>query len=346
MGRVRVGQVGLGWFGVIHQQVWSEVPGIEMVGVCDTDPAALAGKAGPRAQDQFHVLTSSPSRADDTARPMLRTPDLDELLAAGIDVLDVVVTEANHAACCRLALESGVDVIVEKPLALTSDEAEDLFALAERNGRNIYVGHVLRFDPRYVAMRQAYGGGELRHLSFERHFQASALDVYGRVHPVLAAAIHDVDVAVWWLDRQPDRVAAFGGYACGRVFPDTLTIVLRWDNGPMAVIQNSWHLAPENPYGFVYSATIQAVNQTLVTRNEPDVWIWGPGHAMSPDLFLWPDFAGVRSGALAAELTHFTQCVAQKNSSYRVPVDHVRMVARVSDAVMASLANNGIEVAL
>jgi predicted dehydrogenase len=352
MQALRVGQVGLGWFGSIHRSAWAQVPGVEIVGLCDTDEKALYGAAGPRAQDAFHELTGETDApgADEAAEadqaPVLRTTDLGDLLAAGIDLLDVVVTESAHAECARAALESGVDVVVEKPLALTSREVRELYDLAAARGRHIYVGHVLRFDPRYIALQQERRGGALRHLSLERHFQPSALDVYGRVHPVVAAAVHDIDVAVWCADRRPSTVTAYGAHFSGRQHPDDLTAVLRWDDGVTAVIQNSWHLAPANPFGFTFSTSVYTTQQTFVIRNEPDLWVWGPDRASSPDLFFWPQLAGARRGALVDELAYFARCARAGLPSQRPSAEHVRIVAEISDAVIASLAADSAAVHL
>jgi len=330
---VRVGVAGLGWFGRVHVDAWASVRGAAIVGLCDRDPAARAG-GGPAAQAQFHADVGGGAEPPLPGVP--RYAAVEELLARGVDLLDVVVTEEEHANCVRAALSAGVDVVVEKPLALTFGEAAELVALAEHLGRRIYVAQVLRFDPRHVALAEAVRGKALRHLSLSRHFQVSAHDVYGRIHPVLNAAVHDIDLAVWLVGRAPDRVSAFASHFLGRAQPDCLDLVLEWDGGLRAVIQNSWHLAPTCPYGFVFECVVHAAEGTYTVRNEPVIEEWS-GTVAAPELFFWPRYAGARHGALVAELQYTADCVAQGTASERVPLSDALQVMSTCQAAMDAL---------
>lgn len=333
---VRVGVVGLGFFGRTHLDAWGAVRGAEVVGVCDRNPDAFDLQT-KTAQESFHSDAGA-GRSIQFPAELARFAAVDALLSSGIDLLDVVVTEDQHEACVRAALEAGVDVVVEKPLALDLDGAMDLVRLAERNDRRIYVGQVLRFDPRHVALAEMVQGRPLRHLSLNRHFQTTAHDVYGRAHPVLNAAVHDIDLAVWLAGGAPERVTAFASRFLGREHPDCLDLVLEWGGGLRAVIQNSWHLAASCPYGFVFDCTVQAVDGTYVVRNEPVLQAWDAGGVTAPELFFWPRYAGARHGALVAELQHFADCAARGAASDRVPLADVLAVMSTCQAAMEALA--------
>ena len=333
---VRVGVVGLGWFGRIHVDAWGSVRDANLVGVCDRDPQAFAPD-GAAAQAEFHADAGSDGTPGIPA-DVRRHRSVEDLLASGIDLLDVVVTEDEHANCARAALESGVDVVVEKPLALTLQEATELVALAERHGARIYVGQVLRFDPRHIALAETVRGKTLRHLSLSRHFQTSAHDVYGRAHPILNAAVHDIDVAIWLVGRAPDRVSAFASHFLDRQNPDCLDLVLEWDGGLRAVIQNSWHLAHGCPYGFVFDCTVHAVEGTYIVRSEPVIQEWSATTVTAPELFFWPRYGGERHGALVAELQYVADCVARGVPSERVPIGDTLQVMSTCQAAMDALA--------
>lgn len=337
--RVRVGQVGLGWFGRIHASAWLAVPEVELVGVCDRDPTMLAPGVHHAAQSSFHIDAAE----IDLVLPdsVERHLDLDDLLASGIDVLDVVADEVEHAALVRRGLESGVHVVVEKPVALTAREVRELVALAERQDRHLYAGQVLRFDTRNVCVAGHLRRSELRHLSLQRNFQRSAHDVYGRVHPVFGAMVHDIDLAHWYVGRRPAAVSAFGSSFFGQPHPDVLDVVLHWDNGLRAVIQNSWHLAPSCPYGFEFECKVQSDSATLVIRNEPDVQVWNTDGVAFPEMHLWPSSYGQRTGALRVELEHFARCATAGRPSDRVPLEQVVWTAEVAEAVLAALDRPG-----
>jgi predicted dehydrogenase len=341
---IRVGVVGLGWFGRTHVDAWKSVRGAEIVGVCDRDPAAF-GQINTPAQNEFHQdagKDGTPGIPSDVRRH----DSVEDLLASEIDLLDVVVTEDQHASCVRAALNAGVDVLVEKPLALNLREAVELVALAERRGRRLYVGQVLRFDPRHVALAEMIEGHALRHMSFSRHFQSSAHDVYGRAHPVLNAAVHDIDLSIWFAGRAPNRVTAYASHFLRRPNPDTLDLVLEWDSGLRAVIQNSWHLAPTCPYGFIFDCTVHAVEGTYVVRNEPVVQEWSRTAVSAPDLFFWPRYGGDRQGALVAELQHVTDRVALQAPSERVPLTDALRVMSTCQAALDALATGETQIPL
>jgi predicted dehydrogenase len=333
--QVRVGVAGMGWFGRTHLDAWTSVHGATVVGVCDRDPAALRPHAD-HAQADFHT-DSGGDQAPEIRDDLSRYGTVAELLASGIDLLDVVVTEPEHETCVRAALEAGVDVIVEKPLALTLDAAVELVDVAKRLGRRIYVGHVLRFDPRHVALAESVRGQRIHHLSMARHFQTTAHDVYGRVHPVLNAAVHDIDLAVWLAGGAPDRVTAFASHHLGREHPDVLDLVLEWDGGPRAVIQSSWHLAASCPYGFMFDCVVHASDGTYLVRNEPVLQAWTTNAVTAPEMFLWPRQAGARAGALVAELQHFSECAARGEASARVPLADALAVMGTCQAALAAI---------
>jgi len=337
---LRVGLVGLGWFGRMHLDGWSAVRGAKVVGVCDRDPHALAA-VRPGAQGRFHRDAGSELSALPAELP--RYQSLDQLLQSGVDLLDVVVTEDEHEGCVRAGLEAGADVLVEKPLALTLEAAEDLEGLARQTDRRLFVGQVLRFDARHVALWEAAQGHTLRHLSLARAFQVSAHDIYGRAHPAFNAAVHDIDLAVWLVGSAPARVHAFASHFFGREHPDCMDLILEWDGGLRAVIQNSWHLAPSCPYGFTFDCVVHAGDATLTLRSEPVLQVWSDT-VEHPELYLWPRYGGSRAGALVAELQHVADCVRRGEESERVPLTQVLQVMATCQAAIDALASGRAEV--
>ncbi|MEU4338101.1 Gfo/Idh/MocA family oxidoreductase [Micromonospora lupini] len=333
---LRVGQVGLGWFGGIHAQTWPAVAGAELVAVCDADPTRLQPNGGGDAQDSFHV---------DAGHGQLRLPDsvarfndLDDLLGSGIDLLDVVVSEQAHADVVRRGLLAGVDVIVEKPIALDLADVRELIDVARTVGRNLYVGHILRFDVRNAALAGMVDAGGLRHMSFQRNFQTAAHQVYGRIHPVFGAAIHDIDLAVWYAGRRPNAISAFTSSFLGAATPDVLDIVLHWDDGLRAVIQNSWHVAAACPFGFEFECKVQTAGATYVLRNEPDLHVWDAAGVRAPEMHFWPLSGETRAGAIRAELQHYADCSRDGIASPRVPLEQVLWCAEIADTVITATA--------
>lgn len=169
---IRVAVVGAGEFGRNHVRVWRELEGAELVGIVDTDAdraARIAAEFGTR------VL-----------------PGLDALSAEYVEAVSLAVPTKEHARIgCRL-LESELDVLVEKPMAASLAEADELIAAAMRRGRILQVGHVERFNPAVTAVQSIVS----RPMFFEVHrlgiFTPRSLDI----DVVYDVMIHDLDIVL------------------------------------------------------------------------------------------------------------------------------------------------------
>jgi len=168
-GRVRVAVVGVGDFGRNHVRVYSELGESELVGVVDANTARAEAVAQEFSVPAFDNI---------------------EALAGKADAVSVAVPTTEHTRLgCRL-LEMGLDVLVEKPIAASLDEADELVRTAARCGRILQVGHLERFNPGLVAVMPMVK----RPLYFEVHrlgvFTPRSLDV----DVVYDVMIHDLDI--------------------------------------------------------------------------------------------------------------------------------------------------------
>lgn len=152
-GTTRIALVGAGFIAQVHLQALRSVRGVEVTAVCDSDP----GRAGRLArQAGAQVFT-----------------DLAEMLASGTcDAVHLLVPPLLHHRLAKQCLEAGVHVLVEKPLAMCPQEAEELGALAEAQGVLLGVNHNLTFDPCIERLRKAIKKGQLgrlEHLTVIHH---------------------------------------------------------------------------------------------------------------------------------------------------------------------------------
>ncbi|MBZ5503572.1 MAG: Gfo/Idh/MocA family oxidoreductase [Acidobacteriia bacterium] len=167
---MRVAVVGAGAFGRNHVRVWRELEGAELAGIVD----ANAGRARQVAAE-FNTRV---------------IPSLDALAAEGVSAVSLAVPTKEHARLgCRL-LDAGFDVLVEKPMASSLGEADQLIASAQRAGRILQVGHVERFNPAVAAAQKIIA----RPMFFEVHrlgvFTPRSLDI----DVVYDVMIHDLDI--------------------------------------------------------------------------------------------------------------------------------------------------------
>lgn len=176
MNPIRVGVAGVGHLGYHHARNYASLENVALVGVVDLDP-----ERGRKAAEDFHV-------------PWFKT--LDELLAAGVDAVSVSVPTSAHFETATQLLNAGVDVLVEKPLAATTQEAEQMVALAEQHERILQVGHIERFNGAVIALFDA-----IKHPRFIECHRLSPYPNRGQdVSVVLDLMIHDLEI-VLALDR-------------------------------------------------------------------------------------------------------------------------------------------------
>jgi predicted dehydrogenase len=123
---VRVGVVGVGSLGETHSRIYSELPGAELVAIYDTDSDRASQIAAQ------HGTTAAPSL---------------EALAEQVDAVSIVVPTDYHLEVFNQLIEHDVHMLVEKPIAATTEEAETMVALAHEHNRILQVGHVERFNP-------------------------------------------------------------------------------------------------------------------------------------------------------------------------------------------------------
>jgi predicted dehydrogenase len=190
-GVLGVGVVGTGSFGRNHARVYRELAAdpanaVEFLGVVDADSAraqAVAAEFGTRAFGS-----------------------VDELIDAGVQAASVAVPTASHLEVARKLMESGVDVLIEKPLAATLEEADELVAISKRNGRIAQTGHLERFNPAVRATFPLL----TQPMFFEVHrlsvFSPRSLDV----DVVLDLMIHDLDVVLALVNSAVTEIRAVG----------------------------------------------------------------------------------------------------------------------------------------
>jgi predicted dehydrogenase len=187
----------------------------EIVGLCDLSPTRM---------DWYHELLTQSYGYDSI--PCV-TPDrlVDLLQDQAVDTLIVCTTDASHARYCVQAMEAGCDVICEKPLATRVDDIADILDAMDRTGQDVRVAFNVRFDPKFVTVKQAIMRGVIgRPLSVDFRYSldvSHGADYFRRWHAqrehsgglLLHKASHHFDIVNWLLDHRPSRVTAMGGLA-------------------------------------------------------------------------------------------------------------------------------------
>ena len=151
---VRIGIVGIGFMGMIHHLAATKLAGGRVTAICSRDPKKLAGDWSG-IQGNF-----GPKGGQVDLSGLSKYADVGELLAdPEVDLVDLCVPSDEHARLTIRALEAGKHVLVEKPIALTSGDADAMVAAARSTGKMLMVGHVLPFFPEFAFAREAVASG-------------------------------------------------------------------------------------------------------------------------------------------------------------------------------------------
>lgn len=320
MKQVRLGIIGLGRFAEQHLKCIQEMPFVKVVAVCDL--------VSQRSDD---IASGLNCNGYSNWEEMLQKEEL--------DAVDVLTPEFAHAEPVLAALQSGCHVFVEKPFALLAQEAEQMLRTAEILGKVLMVGHVCRFDVRYVQVKKALKEGrlgDLRSLYARRNNVQKFLPLYRRAHPIFILGIHDIDLMLWLTESEVTEVFARStNNSDGDC--DLVWSMFKFKNGVIGVIENNWLLPNRAPaymdagfeiVGYSGTAKVQEPDQSLVFLDRTV--------ASTPPLLSGFEIYGRVVGPLFEELHHFFTCVAKNQPSEILkPADALRAV-QIAEAVIRS----------
>lgn len=210
---LKVGVFGVGHLGKFHLNNWKEINGVELVGFYDPDD-----DAAKEVSDKYQLP---------------RFLDADTLIDA-CDVIDVVAPTDQHFTCCEKAIRKGKHVFVEKPLASTMDEARQLVKLAAESGIKLQVGHVERFNPAFLAIKDMV----LNPMFIEVHRLAQFNPRGTEVSVILDLMIHDIDIILSIVKSDVKNISA-SGVGVMTETPDIANVRIEFDNGCVANLTSS-----------------------------------------------------------------------------------------------------------
>jgi predicted dehydrogenase len=299
---MRVGLVGAGFMGGVHLNAYAGIPDVEVVGVADARvEAAVSGAemVGARPYASYEELVA--------------TED--------VEVVDVCLPTALHRDLALRAAGEGRHVILEKPIARTMEDAQQILDAFSEDGPRLFVGHVVRFFPEYAGIKQKIEAGDLGTVGVVRTSRRSPFllgwnDWYAdwRISGgvLLDLVIHDFDYLRWTLG-EVERVYARG--MLGREYNrlDYILATLRFEGGAIAHVEGHWGY----PAPFNYSIEVAGSSALLTLDSTEPAPLELVGDAGSGEV---PDVASGKS-PYEVELEHFVRCIATGEESIVRPQD-------------------------
>jgi predicted dehydrogenase len=222
---LKIGLIGMGYWGPNLARVLNQTPRCEFTACCDQDSRRLE-----------KTLRQYPS--------LRGFRKADELLESDVDAVAIATPISTHYELARRALQAGKHVFVEKPLADNTERARDLVSVARGVGRKLMAGHTFVFSPPVEKVKEMIDTGELgdvHYLSFSR----VNLGLYQKdVDVIWDLAVHDVSILLYWLGESPSQACSFGRSCVQRAKRDIAYLWFQFPSGRVASCEVSW-LSPQ-----------------------------------------------------------------------------------------------------
>ncbi len=210
---LKVGVFGVGHLGKFHLNNWKEIEGVKLVGFFDPN-----NENAKEVAEKYGIK---------------RFMDEDKLIDA-CDAIDVITPTTLHYDICMKAVRKGKHVFVEKPITHTLQEGKDLVNMVREANVKLQVGHVERFNPAYLAIKDMH----LNPMFIEVHRLAQFNPRGTEVSVILDLMIHDIDIILSLVKSDVKNIAA-SGVAVMTDTPDIANVRIEFNNGCVANLTSS-----------------------------------------------------------------------------------------------------------
>jgi predicted dehydrogenase len=335
---LRIGLIGVGYWGPNYVRVIAETAGAELVYACD------------RVRENLEIIQSPDVRL---------TTDPHEVLADDrVDAVVVATPTDTHVELTSSALAAGKHVLCEKPLATSTADCDRLAADAEQSGRVLMVGHTFLFNPAFEKMRELVAAGEAGDTLYCHTARTGLGPVRHDVNALWDLAPHDVSMLLAVTERRVESVTAIGAAYLRPETEDVVFANLRMEGGALAGVHVSWL----DPYK-VRTLTVIGTRKMLVfndiyTDEKLRIFDKGASYDAPSEQARGAEYgeyrAVLRDGdivtpkiearePLKEQVQHFLDCCANGRTPLS-DVVHGRRVVAVLEAASASIAAGGAPV--
>lgn len=333
---IRVGIVGVGYWGPNLVRCFSEIPGCKVSAICDKSPDQLT-----RIQDRYPQVVAF--------------DDIDQMLASGIvDAIILATPTRTHFDLAMRALEHGLHVLVEKPLAETSEQCRQMMAAAEQNSRVLFVGHVFLHSSPVQKLRELIAEGELGRINYISSRRLNLGPVRKDVSALYDLATHDISMMLYLMGCSPHMVSCCGVDILKPGNHDVCNLTMHFPDNRMGMVHVSWLDPRKERVLTVVGDRKMAVYDDL---DQEKIKVFDKGVVSPPETGDFAEFQfSYRHGGsyspylnekepLKAECLDFIRCI-QKSQPPVTGGQNGMEVVEVLEAAHRSLLANGAPVGL
>jgi predicted dehydrogenase len=332
MEKIKIGVIGAGYWGPNLIRNFYDIPDSDMVAVCDL-----------RQERLDHIQSRYPG--------VITCSDYSEILNSDVDAMVIATPVSTHYGIARDCLRAGKHVLIEKPLACTSEEAQQIVTLGRDLNKLVMIGHTFMFNPAVIALREIISSGEIGNIFYVNSTRVNLGLYQPDINVVWDLAPHDISILLYILDESPVFASARGGMYVKPGVHDVAHITVHYSEGVFADLRVSW-LDPCK----IRRITIVGSKKMIVYDDiEPvdKIKIFDKGVDVQPYTDTFEEFhLAYRYGEaenyplrneepLRMECQHFLDCIRDGRSSYS-DGDLGLKVIQVIEAANKSLFNGGV----
>ena len=328
---LKVGVIGCGYWGPKLIRNFHQIPGADLRMVCDLRPERMR-----HIQDLYPGLYA--------------TENYEDLLESDLDAIAVATPVSTHFDMARRALQHDKHVLVEKPLATSSSQAQRLIDLARARNRILMAGHTFEYNPAVEYLKSFIDGGELGRVYYINMTRVNLGIFQQDINVVWDLAPHDVSILLYILGQEPTSVSARGHAYVQPGTHDVAYLTLHFPNEVMADIRVSWL----DPCKIRRITVVGSQKMVVYDDTEPtekikiyDKGVVVPGYSDTLEQFyLSYHYGNVTSPPISPEeplkleCMHFLDCI-RSGKTPRSNGDAGLRVVRILEKAQASLSNGG-----
>jgi len=332
---INIAVVGAGAWGKNHIRVFSEMPHVQLKYICDSDPAKLSSMQKTYPQ----------TKLVENLKPILLDPEVKGVVIAS--------SALSHYPLSKEILLAGKDVLVEKPMALKSEEAEEILKIAGKRERILMVGHLLIYHPVVDRLKGMMTSKELGKIYYIYTQRVNLGVIRQDENALLSFAPHDLSVILHLLDEEPIMVSAHGESYIQSEIEDVVFLTLQFSDGKMAHIHLSWLDPHKLRKVTIVGSKKMAVFDDMEVSEKLKIYDKGVG---STSYSTYGEYLSLRFGditipsikmvePLRAEAEHFVQCIESRKEPKTGGRDGLKVV-QILMAAQKSLKEKGVPIAL
>lgn len=299
-GAVKWGLIGSGHWAQLYAKIFNGLPNVDLVSIY-----SRTAENAKRAATEYGI----PKWYNDYEE-LVRSDD--------IEAVAIVNNELYHHGPVMAALMAGKHVIVEKPIARTLREADEMIEASKKSGKLLLVAHILQFHTNYAMAKTEIGNGtvgEVCSIYARRNApKKGGAEIQKRSSAIYNLMIHDMECILWFTENKlkVKKVYTQTKNIRGFLKPDICWSIFTFDNGMIAVLEANSFLPDTTPYISSVESRMEIIGtdgMIYINLGSQGLSINDRNGWRTPDTTWCPEKHGMISGALGDEIRFFTDCV-------------------------------------